>query len=285
MFTNYKSRILEEYKLKRDRNTVSMNLIHATPAKIKAECLTVLETRFSKKDERMLTSFFGRLNGEGEYRNAIKKSDADKFKPLTNFLRGNTKATDENNIELLAWLIDYEPRPYQINPGGDTENQNIEPGGDFRKPVVVGKPRNSKKWNWTQTRQVSTFCIVLAALTFLYQHYTKVELNPLHPPFNGDEQCMYWAGDHYKPVLCNLKFEHTPVYALDADKVQHLKRITKPDTITKKSIGRLWYAKVNGNIEFYTSPGYHPVYTNKMLKPLTLYMYTKYILYRKKRNN
>jgi hypothetical protein len=73
MFEDYKSRILEDYKLKRDSNSISMNLIHATPAKIKAECLMVLETRFSKKDERMLTSFFGNMNGEGAYRNVIKK--------------------------------------------------------------------------------------------------------------------------------------------------------------------------------------------------------------------
>jgi hypothetical protein len=262
-----------------------MNLIHATPAKIKAECLMVLETRFSKKDERMLTSFFGRFNGEGEYRDAIKKSDADKFKPLTNFLKGNTKATDENNIELLAWLIDFEPRPYQINPPGQKDGHEGELAGGIGLPTVVVKQRDSKTWNWNQTRRILTFCVLLVALTLIYQHYTKAVFNSLHQPLSGDEQCMYWAGDQYKPVLCNVEMERTPVYALDPDKVQHLKMITKSDTITRKSIGHLWYAKVNGNIEFYTAPGYHPIYTNKPLKPLTLYMYTKYILYKKKRSN
>ena len=283
MFEDYKSRVLEEYKLARDRNTISMNLIHATPAKIKAECLTVLETRFSKKDERMLTSLFGPMNGEEAYRNAIKKSDSDKFKPLTNFLKGHTKATDENNIELLAWLIDYEPRPFRINPEGGTVEAELAGGKAI--PIVVLKHSYLKTWNWTQIRRVSTFCVLLVALMLIYQHYTNTVFNPLHQPLSGEEQCMYWAGDQYKPVLCNVKMEHTPVYALDPEKVQHLRKITKSDTITKKSIGRLWYAKVNGNIEFYTGPGYHPVYTNKLLKPLTFYMYTKYILYRNKRSN
>jgi len=258
-----------------------MNLIHPTPAKIKAECLNVLEARFSRKDERMLTAFFGGMNGEDEYRTAIKKIDGDRFKPLTNFLRGNTQATDESNIELLAWLIDFEPRPYRVRKAESPDERSEILISDDHMPMLAAKNLKQKLFNGKQKRQFLSLFVALLALAFIFQHYTKVGFSPLHHPFSGEEQCMYWAGDQYKPVLCNVKIENRPVYALDIEKLEHLRMITKSDTITKKSIGHLWYAKINGKIEFYSASGYHPVYTNKPLKPLTLYMYTKYILSRR----
>lgn len=42
---------------------------------------------------------------------AVKKCDTDKFKSLWNFLQKGIK-TREKNIELLAWLVDFQPRPF-----------------------------------------------------------------------------------------------------------------------------------------------------------------------------
>ncbi|MBE9598680.1 hypothetical protein [Pedobacter sp. MC2016-24] len=42
---------------------------------------------------------------------AVRKCDPDKFRPLCNFLKKDIM-TREKNIELLAWLIDFRPRPY-----------------------------------------------------------------------------------------------------------------------------------------------------------------------------
>jgi hypothetical protein len=89
---------------------------------------------------------------------------------------------------------------------------------------------------------------------------------------------MYWTGDHYQSVLCSQKIDKTPVYALDTAKVAQMKMIKRPDTISRKAIGHVYYVKINGKVEFYTAEGYHPVYTSKRLRPLSLYMYTKYVL-------
>lgn len=53
--------------------------------------------------------------------------------------------------------------------------------------------------------------------------------------------CMYWAEDHYQPAPCNQPIENTLVVALDTLKLTHFKRITRPDTITTKSLGKVWY--------------------------------------------
>lgn len=59
----------------------------------------------------MLRSFLEKPDNEDISESAIRRFDPDKFKPLNNFLKKGTN-TDLKNIELLAWLIDFRPRPY-----------------------------------------------------------------------------------------------------------------------------------------------------------------------------
>lgn len=62
---------------------------------------------------------------------------------------------------------------------------------------------------------------------------------------------------------------------MDTVKMVHFRRITKPDTITSKAKGYVWYSKIGGKLEYYTSDGVHPLYTDKELKKLTDYMIEK----------
>jgi hypothetical protein len=89
---------------------------------------------------------------------------------------------------------------------------------------------------------------------------------------------MYWANDHYEPISCNKRPNDTTiaVIALDSVKQQHFKRITHADTLTASSIGKVWYVKVNGGLEYYTSAGEHPLYPEKRLLPLTIHILDKY---------
>jgi hypothetical protein len=277
MFVDYKIRVLEDYRIKKASNGISLNLIHATPAKIKAECLAVFDTRFLKKDEKLLISLFGERESELAYRNAIKQCEADKFKPLSNFLKASTKNTDERNIELLAWLIDYEPRPYRFNlPKLLADNSHEVPTA----PNIGTEHREitTKMVNYRKLAVICSAAMLILMVTFLINHYSQAGVSPTRFPITGQEECMFWTGDHYQPVLCSQKIENATVYALDRDKVARLRMIVTPDTLTKESIGHVWYAKIHGKVEFYTADGYHPIYTKKRLRPLSLYMYTKYIL-------
>jgi len=114
MFNHYKTLVLQIYREKISAGTLSPNLVNPTPAKVKAECIQVCEERFLKSDEGVLRVIFRQQDGPVAYRLAIKQRDTDTFKPLCNFLKGGTNNPDEKNVELLAWLIDFEPRPYVV---------------------------------------------------------------------------------------------------------------------------------------------------------------------------
>jgi len=92
---------------------MSCYLIKPTRKQIKEACLWLLETRNDKYDNQILNRFFQFKNGENRF-HAIDRSKGDKFKPIVNFLTGETKSTTTANLELIAWLIDFKPRPLSM---------------------------------------------------------------------------------------------------------------------------------------------------------------------------
>lgn len=88
--------------------------------------------------------------------------------------------------------------------------------------------------------------------------------------------CMYWTGTEYKAVDCDVQIKDAQVIALNQQKLDHFKKITLPDTMTFNSLKRVWYSKINNEVEFFTSKGKHPVNGDKILKPVTIYILEKY---------
>jgi len=89
------------------------------------------------------------------------------------------------------------------------------------------------------------------------------------------KQCMYWNGEQYIPENCDAKSIHT-LFAIDLLKVNHFKKITRPDTLTAHSLDKIWYSKQNNTIDFFTMDGTNPD-NGKELKKITKYMFEKYI--------
>jgi hypothetical protein len=124
-FSEYKEYVILSYKRLRDKGDLPSNLKRPTPAKLKNECLFVLsdKDRNSEKDIDTLRSFFGPKKDLNEYSHAIKKFGTDKCRPLNKFLKKGEGNTDDKNIELLALLIDFKPRPFIF---GKTSTEDIE---------------------------------------------------------------------------------------------------------------------------------------------------------------
>lgn len=114
MFPDYKNLVLEDYHRKKEQNKLPPSFLHLRPARLRDECLKVCEERFQPRDLKTLRDFFGVFDGKEECLRVIAKVDVDKFKPLINYLNGDTESTNEKNIELLSWLIDFQPRPYEF---------------------------------------------------------------------------------------------------------------------------------------------------------------------------
>jgi len=107
----YRAEIWQFYQDKRNSGELSLNLRHPTAANLRNECLSLFRKGLDRSDYRMLSSFLERPGNEEITESMIRRFDPDKFKPLNNFLKKGTH-TSEKNIELLAWLIDFRPRPY-----------------------------------------------------------------------------------------------------------------------------------------------------------------------------
>lgn len=306
MFTDYTLLVLSDYQRKKDTNIFSLNLIQPTPAKLKEECLIVCNERYQKKDERALKAFFGEGADKTACLQAIKRCETDKFKPLVNFLRQQTATTEDKNIELLAWLIDFDHRPYELgkrydvaHPGEeavvDKQEEEVdkeakpEPAINEAKDKVPTEPsgQNGEKAagdtsgpvaSKFKTRNAVVAVLILVIIGIITY---RVASNGRAPApavaLTGHEACMYWSGDHYQQVSCSQKLGDTMVIAMDSAQLINFKKITQPDTITTRSKGMVWYVKINGAIEFYTSDGYHPINRQLRLRPITDYIIRKYI--------
>jgi len=281
MFADYQAEVLRAYQKMKAANQLRTTLIHPTPANLRDECEVLVESRFQRKDMYALRSFFGEQTDQTAYAEAIRNIDIDLFRPLIKLLKGEIKNTDVKNVELLAWLIDFEPRPYRIadpfaisagkEPMGLEER--MDGAGEMRRGVeqVTGvQPELTEKSRSIQRAWTAAIllCLLVGAGTYLFWGT------------HGPEGCMVWTGNHYQRVSCSEKPADVMVIALDTSKLVHFKKITRQDTITARSVGRVWYSKIDNNVEFFTADGYHPVHVERHLKPLTLYMINKYIVHK-----
>lgn len=289
MFDFYEADVLRDYREKKASGALKTNLSHPTPAKLKKECMEVFDKGYLKKDEMALRSFFD-LKGDPEtYRLAIKKWETDKFRQLNAVLRTGSIKTDEKNIELLAWLTGFQPRPFAFwlkehNAKTGDDNQDLAdklPAGELidsgKKPQLVDEPSSdllgpppAPPTGGTNKIMAFAILIVLAGIIGYFLVTRRSQ--------SGQEKCMYWAGNQYELISCTEKPTDTTitVIGLDSIKRANFKRITRADTLTANSIGKVWYVKTPNGFEYYTSPGQHPIFTDKRLLPLTTGHLNKY---------
>lgn len=133
MLDDYKKAVISDYHQKKVKGLLSLNLSHPTPAKLRDECLLVLHSRPKENDEKLIRDFFNLGVISNDYGPSIKRFDIDKLRPLLKFIKGQIEDTEPKNIELLAWLIDFEPRPYQYGVVYKDDEEPPTPGKDLNE--------------------------------------------------------------------------------------------------------------------------------------------------------
>ncbi|WP_025743873.1 hypothetical protein [Aquimarina pacifica] len=128
----YRNEILEKYKRERGGEMISY-LLEPTRKQIKEACIWLLNRRNEKYDTSILNRFFQFEEGENRLF-AIERTKGDKFKPIVNFLTGETKSTTSANLELIAWLIDFKPRPLSIYLRSNHSLENEVPFSELKTP-------------------------------------------------------------------------------------------------------------------------------------------------------
>ncbi|RFM26221.1 hypothetical protein [Deminuibacter soli] len=316
MFPDYELLVWQDYQKKKTANVLPVSLTEPTPGQLKTECAAVCNVRFRKKDEKILVAVFGKNDDLKGYLTAIDQYKTDLFKSLVNYLKQETKSTSKKNIELLAWLIDFEPRPFEYGKKyvikeeekeifeeieetekeADVIAEGVKEEGETKKPeavnpptIIPGKPHPSSKIR-SIIAAVALLLVAVGGFTLFHLwRASNTQMAATLPTDNNDTtnkhlvpgQCMHWTGDHYEVIACNPgtgdTFNRVP---LDTAILNNFKRIVQWDTITYKSIGFVWYVKVNrDSLEYYTSSGFHPIYNQLRLRQITRYIIDKHILH------
>ncbi|RZK47850.1 MAG: hypothetical protein EOO87_21165 [Pedobacter sp.] len=294
---DYSAAVLADYEKKKKDGSLSPNLLDPKAGDFREDCLSVYRKRPKKEDEEILNLFFRTEIPQNGYYSFLEQTYAHQYKQLPKILAGKVSNAGLRYFELLAWLIDFQPRPSTAyyksiyNDGNRTDDKvgdvdslksiedktkiedkekdfvlqdesSNENNEETTKITVVHKnPLISKKYYKTIGAFLGVFFVLIAAYIFSPKNL----------------QCMYWTGDHYEPIACDQKVSAS-VIALDTFSVSHLKKISKRDTITTASIGKVHYTKVKiDSVDFYTTKGDHPTNSTKRLLPMTQYILDKYI--------
>lgn len=328
LFKDYTDLVVKTYEEKRDANLLSQLLMHPTSANLRQECLNVYAERIKrgeKEEENTLKAFFGIPPAGRNFGHIIERHNPDKFRPLQSLIKREIKNPGLVTVELLAWLINFTPRPLghaqrifantneannpvnlitdnsegklepdcaELNVGGikeaipGTNTVNTEKllrNGEDKTSItdnegVGNRLAKTLKGNSQNNRRKTAALIVLIIAIFFSGMYFLLH-EKLRGAFLGNVNtgCMYWAGDHYEQLPCNEKRSDRFKVPLDSEKMKNFKKITKEDTITEKSIGMIYYIRIGGNTEYYTTGGNHPVYVTRSLKVLSRYMFETHL--------
>lgn len=314
-YPDYIMLVKQAFKHKRANNELSRLLAKSTPANIRQACFHLYKEQYEKekhqilrKDEHVLRDFFGPAEPGRKFLELIRDFEADRFRPLDNYLKENTENTDSKNLELLAWLIDFKYRPYSFekdfhltdeelklvandgdredelitNQNGLTKNQEAPedflgketveaplPIGENLAAVSTGESTSGKKKDKSK-RTTIIFLILVISMGGGYAVWQQIQ--------RVNSICVYWSNDHYEQVDCNEDPKGRIVITMDKEKVKSFRRITREDTITEWSIGKIYYIKDGNKPKYYTEAGNYPEDLNRRLKVLSQRIYENYVL-------
>lgn len=308
---DYTRLVIEAYKKKRQNNELSPLLSQSTPGNIRRECANVYQERFEKKDEQMLRAFFGPAEQGRRFLAAIQEFDVNKFKPLDKYLKGGGKnPISDRNLELLAWLIDFQHRPYLFDNYvnlSDEElsfiNESALDAGEMQTESAPGENGLNKKEEGSESLEHGTGKIPASEKNekespilsngFIKNDTAKSRYKRAVIIFlilaicsggvyiiwqqNRDTVCGYWAGDHYQEVPCSEDPRGRIILSISKERMQGFRKITQKDTITEWSVGKAYYIKNDDTIECYTEGGNYPLDLTRNLKLLSRRIFDKYL--------
>ena len=275
-FGVYKQAVVDAYLQKQAKGEDDW-LNRPTRFRIRRQCCQLVEHNLEKRDERALHRYLEMDPGDNDYLTAIRNTDGDDFKGFEKFLSDQEINTSEENVELLAWLIDFPARPFSkyiemaSNEPILTENekdgiQKAEDGSTNGMKSTLPDPGGKEKADQqkdtspkiTRTWLIGITAAFIGALIWWF--------------LSRGDGCMYWNNDHYVATSCSIPRLDTPIVTLDRSKLRGFRRIKQVDTLTHYSVGRLWYTRVADSIEVYSAGGTHPLYPDKTLKKVTDYI-------------
>lgn len=244
----YKKAVLAHYEaIKNDLHPDF--LLHPTTARIRSLCVLLFDS-ISVDDKVIFTRFFkaNSLNASLNF-NDVADFPIDKFKPLVRFMRGGSPPTNHMAMELLAILVDFQPRPLkkfgkleikQVELNDEAEKVDIpqipdyDNGGEKEKEKEKEKeniaPFNSDRNDKDEEASVEETSIIVnppkdkpvledTTSPLPPKNYVKMIFVFLLVAIGGgylaksdllkEKGCMIWRQDHYEKVACDYELDPT----------------------------------------------------------------------------
>ncbi|WP_313189087.1 hypothetical protein [Sphingobacterium sp.] len=286
-FNKFKERVLASYWEKHKNNELHDRLANPTSANLRDYALFLLNEGMNPDDRKTLRDFFILKDELGDLEKSIAGIDIDKLKPVRYFIDGKTSNPDETIVKLLAVLIDFQPRPFRIDDwivdikpklkeasilplNQPAEKEHPKFPDSSRQSSVVGSSSresgtNTSKFNKKAIMWVGSAGLIAASLGYI--------------TLKDKKECMVWFKDRYIVVDClDNNMWNQKVIALDEERLKNFRKITRYDTLGLKDVNRIWYSKVNNEIEFFTTAGLHPEHSERGLKLASEYIIRKYAM-------
>ncbi len=290
MFEEFKQEVFAAYKDLSNKHELPDEMESLTRFDLKRHSQRVLADRYDRKDDEVIRQFFDPQNRYANHEERIQHFELDGFRPLVLFMQERTRNPHERVVKILAWLIDFEPRPYaewqrmrhgereatndsEVAPGGH-QTAGTEIGGDKLKPEGPTLPPDPEP-DTTKVPQIKRVWYFVGTAILLLSGMTIYFV--ISRPECLDKQCMHWFNDRYVAVCCGKQLPGVTVVALNPHELEHFRKITRTDTLTAAHANKVWYSKIDNNVEFFTAPAaHHPVYRDRSLKAATVGIIEKY---------
>jgi len=304
-FNDFRNGVFSLYDLRKSQNELDYRLSNPTPASLRKYCLIRLSQNLPNTDIEVLKDFFDPLSKSNNFEKTIDEYPLGKLRALQKLIIERTEDPDEKLVKLLAILIDYQPRPFKYNyhnksippvvtdsvpptiqetespeivvtdPVPPTIKETEPPEIVAPAPPAINTPKTvigSKNWHqrlpffYGRNRHAIRFSASVCLLIIIF--YIIYSLTP--------KGCMYWDEYKYVETDCQSSIPANRIVGFNKDQFNTFFKIMRPDTLSKKDVGIVWYSKIDNEVEFFTSSGHHPIEIKKGLKLATEHIIDTY---------
>lgn len=313
-FEDYKKEILAQYNLAKEGRNADL-LQNPTPGNLKRLCLQLLDEELNNSDEQAFLNFFFPKEGQ-TLQGLIRKMNADGLRTPSDFLRTGQGLTNHYHANLIAVLVDFNPRPYvkfQKTVQEKSEEEILKKDISVAKPspVIENKEtapitseiiekenfnkaeerKESKSFTETQILPITKFEDIPAKRNWKKKIVTSlavvffISLTGFLVHKSTEPKCMIWKEDHYERIDCEqssnlglLKFAQ--VFPYDEILFEKFKKLAISDTTSFFNTNGdpiVWYSKQNNECEYFTWEGVHPI-SRKKLKPISRTIINNHVL-------
>lgn len=123
MLDDYPAQVKAAYLKMCSDGTVSINLKKPTPNSLRQECVVVYRRKNTLRDKDIVCTFL-EIKHEDNLEPSIRQARLNKFRSVQNFLTKDIPNPRYDNIEFIAWLIDFK-LDFSNQDQPDFERKNI----------------------------------------------------------------------------------------------------------------------------------------------------------------